>query len=83
MTEHVAAKEYMTIILNAYPFFDSSARSQPVIDSRGDLCTLHMQDAKRLTGVQKWGAAPPHKSPMLQNADNEVTERMKPYKVKH
>ena len=76
MTKHVAAKEYLTIILNG-------TRSQPVIDSRGALCAPHMQDAKRLTGVPKWGAAPPHKSPMLQNADNEVTERMKPCDVKH
>ena len=75
MTEHVAAKEYMTIILNG-------TRSQPVIDSRGALCAPQMQNAKRLTGVHKWGAASPHKSPMLQNADNEVTERMKPCDVK-
>ena len=59
------------------------AKSQPVIDSRGALCAPHMQDAKRLTGVPKWGAAPPHKSPMLQNAGNEVTERMKPCKRNH
>ena len=59
------------------------AKSQPVIDSRGALCAPHMQDAKRLTGVPKWGAALPHKSPVLQNADNEVTERMKPHEVKH
>ena len=39
--------------------------NKPVIDNRGALCAPHMQDAKRLTGVHKRGAAPPIPLPIM------------------